>query len=448
MSVQAHMRPNLHLTAWHRRLIIGAAVALSSQLYLSVWAEGFRVSAAAILYPILLMTMMRSSHLPDTGWVTGLCVMAVRIALDLLSGVPVLHALRLEFPAGVFYLCYDCLLCLFIRDRRSVSHLRMGAAFWVCDFCSNALNLFLSGGVPARTAGEAVLTNGLPAQDTGGMILSLAALALARALAAAVALWAAWYYHQLLLRQEHERRYQRLFLMTAELKNELYFLKKDSEDIEGVMSRAYQLYEHLGELEVPEEERALTLSIAREVHEIKKDNLRIIRGLEGEVADAYDQEQLRLSDLLRILEDSTRRVLGEGRQNIRLECWCGADMEIREHYRLLSVMKNLVTNAVEAIQSGSGKGTVRAEIRPEGEQLVLTVRDDGPGIPPRAMRSLFQVGYSTKFDPETGNIGRGVGLSAVKFLVDELGGTIQVDSQPGQGALFTVKLPLAAVRGE
>lgn len=425
--------PHIQLTAWQRKLLIGAVVAFSSQLYLSVWAEGFRVSAAVILYPALLMTMMRSSHMPDTGVVTGLCVMALRITLDLMAGVDFWHALRLEYPGGVFYLCYDCLLCLLIRDRRSVSYVQMGGAFWVCDLLSNILNLTLSGGHFASSEHSA--------------LLSLAGLALARALTASMILWGAWYYHQLLLHQDHERRYQRLFIMTAELKNELYFLKKDSEDIEGVMSRAYRLYERLGELQVPEEDQALALSIAREVHEIKKDNLRIIRGIEGEVADAYDQEEVHISDLFRILEDSTRRMLGEQRANIRLECWCGNDVKTRAHYRILSVLKNLVTNAVEAIQSASGHGTVRVEESLQDGFIVLRVIDDGPGISPRAMNNLFQVGYSTKFDPDTGNINRGVGLPAVQFIVDELGGSIQVDSQPGQGAQFTVKLPLEQIQG-
>ena len=67
---------------------IGLAVALTSQLYLTVWAEGFRVSTAAILYPALLVTMMRESHRPDTGLVTGLCVVMMRLALDLAAGMP------------------------------------------------------------------------------------------------------------------------------------------------------------------------------------------------------------------------------------------------------------------------------------------------------------------------------------------------------------------------
>ena len=64
------------------------------------------------------------------------------------------------------------------------------------------------------------------------------------------------------------------------------------------------------------------------------------------------------------------------------------------------------------------------------------------------MPNLFKVGFSTKFDPDTGNINRGVGLPAVQFIVDELEGSIQVDSQPGQGAQFTVKLPLRTIQGD
>ena len=64
-------RKGWRIGPWQRRLLIGLAVALTSQLYLTVWAEGFRVSTAAILYPALLVTMMRESHRPDTGLVTG-----------------------------------------------------------------------------------------------------------------------------------------------------------------------------------------------------------------------------------------------------------------------------------------------------------------------------------------------------------------------------------------
>ena len=314
--------PIFHLSPWLRRLSIGLMVALTSQIYLSLWAEGFRVSASVILYPILLITMMRDSHRPDTGLTTGLCVLLLRVAIDLAGGMALTHAISIEYPGGVFYLCYELLLCLLVRDRRTIPPLRLWSALLLCDFLSNVLNLWLSS--------RSTAPDGL---------LPLAGLALGRSLAACAILWAGRGYRQLLLRTEHEHRYRRLFLMTANLKTELYFLKKDSEDIEGVMSHAYQLYERLEKEPSSGDLTALALSIARDVHEIKKDNLRIIRGLEEDVAEAYDHEAMALSDLLDILEVSTRQFLGEQRAEVRLECRCTQDFPVREHYRLLSILK-------------------------------------------------------------------------------------------------------------
>ena len=235
--------------------------------------------------------------------------------------------------------------------------------------------------------------------------------------------------------------------MTADLKSELYFLRKDAEEVEQVMARAYKLYERLGETQVPEELRSLALSIARDVHEIKKDNLRIIRGLENEVEQAYDHENMALSDLLHILRQSTQHLLGSQRSEIRVECICGKNIKLREHYRLLSVLKNLVTNAVEAIQSDSGAGYVQVHTQIEDEKLTVRVSDDGPGISPRNQKLLFEVGYSTKFNPQTGNIGRGVGLPAVKYIVEELNGSIEVQSERGKGTTFLVHFPLEQIAG-
>ena len=208
---------DLRLSVWQRQLLIGVVVALTSQVHLSLWAEGFRVSAAAILYPVLLITLLGDRRRPDTGLVTGLCVLLIRVAIDLLGGMPLSHSLLIEYPGGVFYLCYDALLCLLISDRRAVPPLRLSLSLWLCDFASNLLNLWLS-------SRFTMLTNLLP----------LAGVALVRSLIACAILWAGQGYRQLLLRSEHEQRYRRLFLMTANLKTELYFLKKDAEDIEGV----------------------------------------------------------------------------------------------------------------------------------------------------------------------------------------------------------------------
>lgn len=425
----------IRLNSWQRSLAIGISVCLSSQLYFSMFVEGFRLSAAVILFPLLLLTLKRESHRPDAGLATALCVIAFRVGGDLIGGGDLAGALLREYPGGVFYLCYDAFLCLLLKDRRqAMRSLRYTwFCFFSCDFFSNVINY--------------VLSAHFQVDGPGIWMVPLAWMALGRSVAACALMLIVRSYRNLLLQEEHELRYRRLFLMTANLKSELYFLKKDAEDVESVMAHAYRLYEQLEEQDVPEELRALALSIARDVHEIKKDNLRIIRGLEEEVAETYDHEVMALDDLMNILAQSTRQLLGEQRAEIRLECFCEKNISVREHYRLLSVLKNLVTNAVEAIQADAGAGVVRVDAKIRDGMLFITVADNGPGISPRRQKLLFKVGYSTKFNPDTGNISRGVGLPAVQYIVEELGGTLNVESQPGVGTTFRVDLPIQTVTG-
>ena len=154
-----------------------------------------------------------------------------------------------------------------------------------------------------------------------------------------------------------------------------------------------------------------------------------------------------LRDILNILEHSTRKLLGQQRADIRLESHLDRNIPVQAHYQLLSVLKNLVTNAVEAIQSAGGRGLVQVDCRVQDASLTLRVSDDGPGITSRGRKMLFQMGYSTKFNPGTGNINRGVGLPAVKHIVEQLNGTIGVVSEEGKGACFTITVPLSQVTG-
>ena len=428
---------------WERRLLTAVATVLSGELFFNLLLDNFRISGAVVLFPVLLMTLVQDDRTPVTGAMTGVCLLVVRSAIGVVGrGETWMEAMLLNYPGAVFYPCYEAMLCLLVRDRYQAPLSQLWWSFWLCDVISNTINFSLANG-------------GLPGVVT---LMTLVGIGLARALAASLVLWGMKRYRRLLLAEEHERRYQRLFLMTANLKNELYFLKKDAENIEGIMARAYQLYERLGELDCPEEVRQLALSIARDVHEVKKDNLSIVRGIEGEVAGTGTDrdERMWMSDLFLILQDTMRHILGEQKKDIDLLCRCESDFATEEHYRLMSILKNLVINAAEAIQSGRGTGVMWVEARIENGELLLTVQDNGPGISPRAMRNLFQVGYSTKFDPKTGNISRGIGLPAVEFMVTELGGSIQVASGPekssgrgGSGARFQIRIPMKALeKGE
>jgi signal transduction histidine kinase len=105
---------------------------------------------------------------------------------------------------------------------------------------------------------------------------------------------------------------------------------------------------------------------------------------------------------------------------------------------MMQVLLNLVLNAVQAMPES---GTLRVAAVREGEQHIrLTVADTGHGIPPDVLPKIFEPFVTTK---ERGK-GTGLGLTVVLGIVQEHGGSITVDSTPGQGTTFTLLLPRVA----
>jgi signal transduction histidine kinase len=103
---------------------------------------------------------------------------------------------------------------------------------------------------------------------------------------------------------------------------------------------------------------------------------------------------------------------------------------------LNQVLTNLFENALQAVPT-DGSGLIRLRGHNAGNSLVLSVKDNGPGIDPSAIPRLFTAFYTTKDDRG----GTGLGLTIVRRIVTALRGTIQVESTLGNGAEFIVRLP-------
>ncbi len=104
------------------------------------------------------------------------------------------------------------------------------------------------------------------------------------------------------------------------------------------------------------------------------------------------------------------------------------------------VFLNLVNNAVDAL---GGQGEVVLTIRGGEEGVAVTISDNGPGIPEKTLRHLFEPFYSTK-----GGDHAGLGLAICREIMQNLGGDIEVESRAGQGTTFTLRFPLAAPEDE
>jgi two-component system CitB family sensor kinase len=104
---------------------------------------------------------------------------------------------------------------------------------------------------------------------------------------------------------------------------------------------------------------------------------------------------------------------------------------------LLTMIGNLVDNAIDAAAVGPPPARVILDIRQDGRGILLRVADTGAGIPPGSADEIFQDGFTTK--TPHGDLRRGLGLALVRRLVQRLGGEIAVAEGPG--AEFTVVLP-------
>ncbi len=151
------------------------------------------------------------------------------------------------------------------------------------------------------------------------------------------------------------------------------------------------------------------------------------------------------TDLVKVVEDSL--VLLEREMNkyrIKVDKQYG---EIPEAYvngnQIQQVLLNLLINARQAMPSG-GRLTIKLSYDQPTDMVVLMVRDYGGGIPAEKLPHIFDRFYSTKSGPDaSGKGGTGLGLSMCKDIIDSHHGRIRVESSPGVGTAFTLKLPTA-----
>lgn len=142
-------------------------------------------------------------------------------------------------------------------------------------------------------------------------------------------------------------------------------------------------------------------------------------------------EVLDLNPLIGSVGNMLRRVIGN---HVELVTELHSEpMRVRaDPGQMEQVVMNLVLNARDAMPRG-GRVVVRTE--PEGEHVVLTVRDTGVGLDREARAHLFEPFYTTKAQ------GTGLGLATVYGIVQQHGGNISVTSAPGKGTTFRIVLP-------
>jgi len=110
-------------------------------------------------------------------------------------------------------------------------------------------------------------------------------------------------------------------------------------------------------------------------------------------------------------------------------------------YRMEQAFSNLLANALRHGRKTGGEITILAKT--QGLELMISFRDNGPGIPLADQEHIFERFYRVGGDRARHTGGTGLGLSIVKNVVQAHGGRILLESKPGGGSTFSIFLPVA-----
>ncbi|WP_165445333.1 sensor histidine kinase [Bacilliculturomica massiliensis] len=430
------------MTKWKKALVMAMCVSFGSQIYVNLFTDGFIITLAVVLLGIFMYQYNTLEPIPS-GILVG-------IASPLFRGIILFFQtdiadLGLRFgsvfyrvyPDVAFYCSYGVFFYLYYwNNTRKKTYANYFLCMVFCDFMSNMMEMMVRyGGHPA------------PLEEMKGLFL----VALGRSVVITFVVVSIESYKNLLSRNEHEERYKKLMIMASVFKSEVYFMSKNMVEIEDVMKKAFMLYRTMENEGYPEELKDLSLDISKDVHEIKKDYIRVIKGLQDNFLADLDEGGMKIKDVVQILELDINELIRERKQDIQFIARVRYDFDVDDHFSLMSVLRNLVINGIDSV--GDRKcGIVRLDVFPgvgENKDFYLfDVTDNGPGIPAGDMDVIFDPGYSTKFDGETGDINRGVGLTLVRDLVrDKFRGQICAESKEGVYTRFQIKLPKQAVEG-
>jgi two-component system NtrC family sensor kinase len=150
------------------------------------------------------------------------------------------------------------------------------------------------------------------------------------------------------------------------------------------------------------------------------------------------EERLDDVDINTVLNQTTELLESHARTNnieIKMDLESNLPVIASDQSQLQQVFLNLISNAIDAIEKD---GWIEIKTRQEDSQIVISIKDNGPGIPEEYRKKVFDPFFTTK---KTGK-GTGLGLSVSFGIIEKLGGIITLASEKSEGTVFQVKLPI------
>lgn len=418
-------------------IILVLVVPIAGELNFHPFNDTFRVSFGTPIFFFLLL-FLRKVPGAIAGLLVGLSVAIFRISLDwmLQGNFDLAESFYLRYPVFFYYFIYGSLFSLCRVNKFHQKPFIIGCLGISIEIIASmselAFNHFL------------ILGTTITVSEVNKLII----IAVFRSFFALGFLNMMSLYETKLKEAQVRKENEKMLMHLSTLYVESVHLKKTLQNAELITQEAYQLYRNLqasNDTNDIEMHSKKVLKIAGEVHEIKKDNQRIFAGLSKLLLDKNLSEYIEgheLTEMIVRINEKYAQLLGK-------EIAFSKNME-GEHneyhvYTVLSILNNLVANAVEAIE---GVGEVVINAYKQEENVMFEVIDNGPGIAQKYKALVFKPGFTSKYD-QTGTPSTGIGLSYIKEMVTELGGEVILqDRENEKGCKFVVWLPESSLTRE
>lgn len=415
----------------NRQLISSIIVGFSSLLVMDFYISDFKISFAVVMFPVMLYIFNELNPI-TFSFTSGFFIVLFRIISYRLT-YGIIPNILTVIPEILFYLIYSCMFYIVKKRTDNLSYGNIFLTSFIIDFSANLLEFYIRFGTELGHIDFEV-------------VKVLFIIGLIRASIVWLTIVAYRYYTLLIVGEENEKRYHEILETISQFKTEIYWMNRNMDYIENVMSSAYQLFLDIDEGVEREVLSKNALEIATDIHEIEKEYELVIAGIEEILFDRLDEEGMYFSELIYILKSSLNRQINHSDKDIQINYHIKGDFYTKEHYYLISILRNIIMNGIEAIED---QGRIDIGFYRRAEEYIFTISDDGKGIKENELKNIFSPGFSKKINYDTGTINRGLGLALVKSIVEEsFNGEIKVKSEYKKGSKFIISIPIVKLEGD
>jgi len=399
-------------------------IIFAAQFNINLYNSDFMIAVAVILFSLFAFILGRYPILPIT-FIVAPGVFLSRALFYFVQTGTMQGSVISYGPEIVFYLVYGICICLYFNKIDfKLTKSYMLVPIVAIDYLANLSELLLRNGINTFT-------------------LQLQIILLIVAILRTILIGGFWvgleYQNFSLLKHEHAQRYKKLLILISRLKSEVIWMDKNSTLIENTMSTSYKLYEQLKDRDDLTALSEEALSVAKDIHEVKKEYNLIIRGISEALNSSLKDEGMNISKIIQMLQEIIDLDAKGSNKEIYWEIKIDYDFYTNKQYYLLSIFRNLFNNALEATEDSVLN--IKFTSKNQENDIILYITDNGSGISDEYMEYIFNPGFSTKINYYTGEVKRGLGLSLVRDLVEkELSGKISVTSD-STGTTFKIILP-------